>query len=834
MSRSTLRIALRTLGRHKGFTIVAVASIAIAIALNTVMYSMLDAMLAPQFNVRQPELVYGIRYHGDYQHRLGLDDIERAVAARLEGFQSLTGNRFYIAGARRGANRAENGNRFMRLGAADALVVRPNYFEFLGTPPVEGRTFLPRDIGQSNAVISTRLARKLFPNEPSIGRSFLLDGRGFSVIGVVERSSTFYPLRADVFALADPSGTPVGVTLMRFNRQVQPHSVGDQLEDVAAQLALAAGETPGTTRFQGVAFTSRHTVLRGFHFALIGAVIAVLLVACANLANLQLARGLARTRELALRAAVGASRRQLIAHLLLETGILAAVGLGLGLLLTLWGIHVSRALLPPAIEDYIIEPRTSWATFAAAAAASIVCLFLVGLLPALHISRVDPDTLLKSGHGTGANKQHRRRYGIMVVVQIGFALPVLIGAVVVGRGALRIHGRDWLVKEQYGYDPSQVISASVPIAGTPGRVTRLSMSDVANDLVSRARSITDIVDAAVVFSAGPDGDLVVVDDENGEVREMMAHLWSYRVATPSYLRTMNRPVERGRDFDESEFDGEAVLMNARTATFLWGAHDPIGRAIKFGDNESGERFHRVVGIIGDERDTSVIRRRDPDANFRLSEVVRVMSPRDSFTIAPPVEAPRMLNPWVNWASGVVHVTVYARARGNVELAALRLERALRSSRSGRATPTAAPMLDDLFVSQRRTRHDFVAGMFGTFALIGVLLASVGVYGIVSHSVAERRRELAVRISLGATLRDILHSVLREGNVVVLMGIAAGLLLTKVTVYWLANFFVGEHDGADAVLFAAIAVFLFTVAALAAFIPALRATRIDPVEALRHE
>jgi ABC-type antimicrobial peptide transport system permease subunit len=173
-----------------------------------------------------------------------------------------------------------------------------------------------------------------------------------------------------------------------------------------------------------------------------------------------------------------------------------------------------------------------------------------------------------------------------------------------------------------------------------------------------------------------------------------------------------------------------------------------------------------------------------------------------------------------------------RVRGNTELAAVRLQRELRSLRSTE-NASVIPMTDQLGLESMRTQQDFVSSLFSTFAFLGLCLVAIGVFGIVSHSVVERRRELAVRISLGATTRDILHAILREGNLLILSGVAVGLLLTKYSVWWLERF-MEENDGYNALLFAAIATVLFAIAALAAYLPALRATRIDPVEALRHE
>jgi len=293
-------------------------------------------------------------------------------------------------------------------------------------------------------------------------------------------------------------------------------------------------------------------------------------------------------------------------------------------------------------------------------------------------------------------------------------------------------------------------------------------------------------------------------------------LWSYSVVSSSYFRTFGFSVMRGRDFRDGEF-ARSVIVDQGTARYLWGSHNAVGRAIKFGDGRSRERWYRVVGVAGDERDTATLRRADYSWGTHMGRVYRVVAPDDSM----PFRGSAYYN----------RVNVYARVTGNTELAAVRLQRLLRNTR-GNERLAVVPLVDD-WIGVTRLRQDFVSSLFGTFAFIGLCLVATGVYGIVAHTVAERKRELAVRISLGATARDVLHSVLREGNVLILAGLAVGLLVTKYTVWWL-GMFLDDQVGYDAVLMAFIAMGLFALAVLAASIPAWRATRIDPVEALRHD
>jgi putative ABC transport system permease protein len=774
----------------------------------------LEGMLDPRINVEAPDNLYAVQYFGDFGNKLGAVGVERALRAGISHLGGATGYRTEWRSS--DAPLAENGVRYQRV---SPTIVRPNFFEVLGARASQGRTFAVGDEETSaTAVISDRLAIKLFPDQSPVGRMMTLDGVGYTVIGVVERSSMFPPLSGNMWILRPAATREVRINLLRLNRRVDPPKVEGELATIAAQLALAAGEKPGSTRFYGEGVVHRQFEIKQLHYALIGAVVAVLLVACANLANLQLARGLARGRELALRAAVGASRRQLVFHLATEGALLAFGGLLLGLVLTLWAVHVMKASLPPFVASYLIEPQTSWKMFAFAAGASLLCLFLAGIVPAMRISQVDPSTMLKTGSGTGANRANRKRYGVMVIAQIGLALPVLIAATMVFRGAIAMRGPKYTPANMYGYDTSPMVAASSTFFFDDKKSSVIRVASLASELVARAKTVPGILDAAAEVDERAEKRRVTVDDENGYVREEPAHQWTYGIVSPSYFRAFGRLIEKGRDFQDGEFDGRSVIISGPTARYLWGNRNPIGRAIKLGDAQSKQPWLKVVGVIGDMRDTFTIRKYNPDANYRMGELYRVITPQDSIALA---------------TSRFARITLYARARGSTELAAVRLQRGLRSVQ-GANNPGAVPLDQQFGRHLWRARQDFMAALFGTFALLGIGLVAIGVYGIVSHSIVERRRELAVRISLGAGARDILRSVLREGNVMILAGVAIGLFLTRDSVWWLGEFLSDENAGYDAPFMAVIAAGLFAIAVVAALFPAWRATRIDPVEALRHE
>jgi len=568
---------------------------------------------------------------------------------------------------------------------------------------------------------------------------------------------------------------------------------------------------PGDTRFQLKPVAVSQFSPQRFHYALAAAVIAVLLVACANLANLQFARGIGRARELAIRTALGATRRDLVTQLLLESAVLALTGLAVGALLTYWGVHLLQSRIPPSVARYVIEPQISWRVFVFAVVAAIVCVMLIGRYPAIRVSRVDPNALLKAGAGTAALKRNRRQYGIMVAAQIGLSLALLSGATLVARAAIEVHSLD------VGYDTRPLVAASIFLRAE--RDTGLSRMAYNNELLSHVRSLPEVSEAAVVASAAPTHNTITVDERGGTPREVVTPLLGYSIVTPGYFRTMGIRVSRGRDFLDGANAVPEVIVDEHTAGGLFPGTDPIGQEIKLGEYKSDAPWLRIVGIVSETSDyRQVLMYRHEIKPSRIGAIYRVVSESDSIHLRSPGRF------------GTVRLV--ARAKSDPDRLVVRLRSHLPSGGIVRFL-SVATMEEAMGIRGERQSHDFVASVFLTFAALGVGLAAVGIFGIVSHAVAERTRELGVRIALGASARDILHAVLREGNVMALAGIAVGLYLTKHTAGWL-HAFIFEDDEYNAPVFAAVALALFAVAFLSALVPALRATRIDPVESLRSE
>jgi putative ABC transport system permease protein len=806
VSRQDIRFAARSFARQRGFTTVAVLSLALAISLNTTMYTVIDAMVRPTLAMREPDRLFSVVFYGDRKGR-----IDRAAAAALirssrrtiEATTYTTRGFFAVA--------VEHGSQFASAGVS---FVGPNYFQVLGVVPLRGRLFVDADFADAARpiIISDALAQKLSLAAPlAIGTVIDVDGAPRPVIGVLGKGVNFPGQSFDVWQLpaATTSLANLVPNIVRVRSGASMKEVVAEFEVIARRAAQLSGETPKDVRYDFRPLNRPQFRFANFHLALIGAVVAVLLVACANIANLQLARGIARGRELALRTALGASRRQIVTQLLLESGMLAVGGLCVGLVLTFWGTHLLASRIPLNVAEYMIAPQITWRVFVVAISACALCTMLIGLVPALRVSRVDPNQLLKAGAGTGANRRHRRQYAAMVVAEIGLTLALLSGAALVVRTALQVNAI------RIGYDPKPLAEATA--AFTAERDVVQSFGEFFNVSVNRIRGVSDVASVAVYVRRGFVKYAVTVEERGGTPRERTASWEGYRVVSPNYFRTFGRAIVKGRDFLDGISSEPEVIIDQHTARALWPGVDPIGLQIKLGEFKSSAPWARVVGVVGDRAEFSLrtwdVKNLGP---HEIGDIYYLPSWRDSVILA----AKGASVSWVVRASD-------APARLPVVL-----RRELAKS-PGLRYAFATSMEDELGIVQQRLRHDFVASLFGMFAVLAIGLAALGIQGIVAHSVAERTRELGVRIALGATSRHILGVVLREGNAVALAGIAVGLYFTKHSAGWLQAF-TFEEDRYDAPLFAAMAAILFVVAVLSALWPALRATRVDPVESLRSE
>ena len=799
----SLRSAARGLRRQPAFVSVVVLSLALGIALNTTMYGMLDALLRPRIDVRDPAQLYWIRFYGDYKWRVDAPTRDAVLASGTHTYESVTRAELAVF-----MQQLQHDGHF-----AEGVVqgVAWNYFDVLGARPISGRTFIATDETPeaSAIVIDETVAAQLFPDGGSpVGATVTINHEPRTVVGVV---SDFTRLPGETAVAWQVAARKLRGGLFQRLIRLRPGATRAdaerELATVSARIAIAAGERPkdDVLRFHQAA--DPEFQLRPMHRGLMYAVAAILLVACANLANIQLARGIGRRRELALRSALGASRLRLITHLMGESLILGVTGLALGLVLTYWGARSLHASIPPTVGKYIVEPQMSWRVLAFAIVALLFCLFAVGLAPAISISRTDPNELLKSGAGTGATKSNRRRYAVLVGAEIALALALCCMATATVHTWMFYKGRS-----SVGYDPRPLSTGSLTPRIPPGTIVRYS--ELLQSMSARIAAIHGVDDAAMSMSWRiPEGNAVTVADAGG-VREFPAPLWAPTAVSPSYVRTMGWPIAQGRDFLDGERDHGGLIIDQPTARKLWPNNNPIGALLKLGDKKSNLPFVPVVGVIGERKgfETPVD---ESQTGARLGRVLYLPGPSDTAVVT----------------VSRLPLTFKARTANHPERLPTLLRQQIGSFPDASVSQVMT-MPEFLGINTGLQGSRFLSELFVAFAMLAISLAAFGVYGVVAHGVAERRRELGVRVALGASSRDILHAVLRESVVVALAGAAGGLLFTKYGVMMVAE--IAMLDVYNAPMFAVVAVVVLGVATATAFIPALRATRIDPTESLRAE
>jgi putative ABC transport system permease protein len=803
MLLDSLRTAARGLRRQPAFVTVVVLSLALGIALNTTMYGMLDALLRPRIDVRDPGQLYWIRFYGDYKWHVDAPTRDAVLSSGTHTYESVTRVELAIF-----AQQIQHAGHFSE-GVVQAVAW--NYFDVLGARPLAGRTFIASDEAPDGSaiVIDETVAAQLFPDGTSpVGATVTINHEPRIVVGVVS-DFTRLPGELAVAWQVAPRKLRGGLfqRLIRLRPSATRADAERELATVSARIAIAAGERPkdDVLRFHQAA--NPEFQLRPMHDGLIAAVAAILLVACANLANIQLARGIGRRRELALRSALGASRGRIITHLMGESIILGVAGLALGLVLTYWGARSLHASIPPSVGKYIVEPQMSWRVLVFAVAALLFCLFAVGLAPAISISRTDPNGLLKSGAGTGATKRNRRRYAVLVGVEIALSLALCCIATASVHTWMFYAGRSAV-----GYDPRPLSTGVLRATFAPRTAVRYS--ELLETMSARITAIPGVTGAATSMGWGaPEGNAVTVADAGG-VREFPAPIWAPTAVSPSYVRTMGWPIVQGRDFLDGERDHAGLIIDGPTARKLWPNLNPIGALLKLGDKKSNLPYIPVVGVIGEQKGFETPGD-ESQTGARLGRVLYLPGPNDTAIAKRPLFL----------------LTLRARAVDHPE----RLPTVLRqqiASFPDASVSQVTTMVDYLGVTTGLQGARFLSELFVAFAALAIALAAFGVYGVVAHGVAERRRELGVRVALGATTRDILHAVLRESVVVALAGAAVGLFLTKYGVMTVAE--IAMLDVYNAPLFAVVAVAVLGVATATAFIPAMRATRIDPTESLRAE
>jgi putative ABC transport system permease protein len=797
-----VRYGIRSLAKHPAFTAIALITLALGIGANTAIFSVVNAVLLRPLPYDDPERIVWL---WDTQPQLAttptsLPDFlgwkeQNRSFEHLAAFQG--GNMFVDAGD----------------GSTDTPVglVTPELFSVFHVSPILGRTFTNEETLPGRfrvAVLSHSMWQNRLGSDPNVsGRTIQLNGAPYTIIGVMPAGFS-YPDRAELWrplpidpAKLDPGPHYLNV-VGRLKSGVTLAQAQADMSTIAARLSQQYKEKNAG---HGVKLESLTKVVVGdvglALYVLLGAVGFVLLIACANLANLMLARVGARQKEIALRTALGASRLRIVRQLLTESIMLAVVGGAAGLLLAIWAVRWIVSLSAdtiPRVHEISVDPRVAGFTLLV----SVLTGVLFGLAPAIQVSRPDlTDALKESGRATAGLRRNRLR-SALVVTEVALSLVLLIGAGLMIRSFAKLNQVD------PGFKPAQVMTMGVALL----RIKYPEDEQVAQGF---SQILEHAANAPGVLSAGAISDLPLTGSNISDsftiegrppIPKEAEPSTEYHIITPRYFESMGIPLLSGRDIapTDTRQSPNVVVINDAFARRHFAGENPLGHRLRLQGQERDPL--QIVGVINNVR------------NLALDEQP-----------TPEVYVPFLQDPLSpNYQRAM---TIVARTKSDASAIAGTLRAALTSVDKGLPVYAPKPLAEHLRDSLTRRRFNLV--LLNVFGGVALLLAAVGIYGVISYGVTQRTHEMGIRIALGAKSLDVLTLVVRQAMVLALGGVGIGLLaafgLTRLMKSLLFSVSV-----TDPMTFVAIVVLMTFIALLACLIPARRATKVDPMIALRYE
>ncbi|HEV8304504.1 MAG TPA: ABC transporter permease [Gemmatimonadales bacterium] len=795
-----LRLALRTLAKSPGFTAVAVLTLAMGIGPNTAIFSLIYAVLLRPLPYPESHRLVGLSE--TYQGNRGELDVTYSEFRYLEDHSGVFEA---LAVSTNVGFSVYTGDVAERV---DGLRVSREYFATLGTGPALGREFLAEEDqegGVSVVILSHGYWKRRFGGDAGVvGRVIALDGRPTTIVGVMPASFRWLSPVDAWSTMGQVARSIGGGENLHFVGRLKPGLAFEQAQE-RMQRVFAGFRQGFKTRLPAEVseelFPLRRLVVGSIATPvrlLFGAIALVLLIACANVANLVLGRATTRGRELAVRAAIGATRGRLVQQMLTESVLLALAGGLVGLVLAAWGLDALVSLMPASLTPPTEIRLDRWALLFTGVASLLVGV-VFGLAPAWQAATADLHAGLKDGAGraTSTGRTGRLR-NALVVGEIALSLVLLVGAGLLLRTVAN------LLRTDPGFDRHRMIAAELWLTGTRYDSTS-AIAGFYDRLEERVRALPGVRSAAVIEAGIP-----LVRGGNLGVGVGGKGLWAtinYRTVTPRYFQTMAIPLQRGRAFaagDVQSAEPVAIVSESFARRFL--EDDALDRTVAVGGART-ER--RVVGVVGDTKQF-------------------IGAPASPTVFIPSAQTPagltRLFSSWFP-----IHLVV--RTDGDPAALKAMVARTIRGTDAqvplGRVR-TMDEVLDGSIEFQR-----FVMLLLGTFAGLAVTLAAVGTYGVMSYLVAQSTREIGVRIALGALPRQVLGVVIGRGMLLAGIGAAVGLASALALTRLLAQQLYGVK-ATDALTFAAVTALLLLVALVACFVPARRATRVDPMVALRTE
>lgn len=805
-----LRFALRMIAAHRWFSLAVIVTLALGIGINTTVFTLVNAVLFKPVPIPGGERIVTIANHNptkaDRQSRSRIswpDYLEyRAQSRSFEGIEALQRSQGTIS---------EPGNPPERFSLAR---VTPGLFSLIRTPPVIGREFTDDD-GQAGAEDVVLLGHGIWKNRYGgapdvVGRAVRINGKPATVIGVMPEGFKF-PNNEDFWMALrpDPELEKRATRGLELFALLRP---GITAAEADAELNVIAGriaaEFPDTNKDLGALVRTFHETYNGgeikvVFLMMLGAVGFVLLIACANVANMMLSRALARAREMAVRAAMGATRWQIIRQLLVESVLLSSLGGLLGLGLSSLGVHAFDLATRDVGKPYWILFEMDWRAFGYFAAISVLSGILFGLVPALRAARTDLNVAMKDGTPGGGS--HRGRLtGVLVILQFALTVVLLAGAGLMVRSFFAAQTLNAFVR------PESVFTARVQLPEEKGGryETPESRRQFFDRLLPSLHALPGVTAVAAVNNypglGAPERAFEIEGRPNADPKQSPRA--SLLVQTPEYLPAIGLPLLQGRGFEVTDGDPgkEAVIVSRAFATRHWPDEPAVGRRLRFVENEKPGEWMTVIGISAD--------------------LVQEATEKD----APPVvHVPYRQQPW-GWMGLLVRTSSDPAALAQpVRAAVQQIDQDL-------------PLFEVRTLSAAIDKQGWFLSVFGTlfsvFALTGLLMASVGIYAVVAQTTARRTREIGIRMALGATAASIARLVLSRGLVQLISGLVLGLGGAFAATRLLDNvgFLVGGVSAHDPLVFTGITALLVLIGIVACWMPARKAARIAPTEALRTE
>src|ERR1043165_2854023 len=807
-----IRYGLHMLVKTPGFTAVAVLTLALGICANSAIFSIVNSLLLnplPYSNSDRLGIIWSHSPGANVDKDWPSPGQFQAIKANSTVFEDIA----IVHGRSLNAGGLNNPTR---VGA----IASSNLLQLLGAKPLIGRLFLPEEDtpGRTKTVILSNAfwRREFGGNEKALQNTILLNGETYQIVGVMPAGfSLGFEVVPTVSSIPEPD---VFLPLPMDSKQREAQ--GDENYNLIARLKPGASFVQAQTALNlatkrlAEQFPDRYPVTRRFSFSikplleqvvgdvrrplivLLAAVGCVLLIACANVANLLLTRATAREREIAIRTALGASRSRLIRQLLTESVLLSVIGGIVGLVLAYWMLDVLRWLSPnkiPRLPAIRLDSRVLVFTSAIVVLTGI----LFGMAPSLRTSKLNLSETLKEGARNVSGGRHEKLRKLLVISELALSLVLLISAGLLIRSFMSVE------QVNPGFDSHNVLGMRLPVAGTSFQGERREIFYRA--LLDRVRSLPGVKSAAIADNLPLSGGIgwggISIDGYQPSAGQEMIQA-DVRVAGVGYFETMAVPLIKGRFFDEHDTKDSAhvIVIDDHMARNYWPNTNPIGGRIRFGRDEKNP-WMTIVGVVGSVK------------QYDLENEARV-----TFYLP---------------ASQGLGGTMYLVARTNVAPASV----AANIASQVRSMDPNIPIFDvktmDERLSESLARRRFAMLALGVFGGFALLLAIVGIYGVISYSVAQRTNELGIRIALGASQVDVLRLVLAGGFKLALIGTALGVVLSFVVTRFLSSLLFGVR-ATDLFTFSALSALLVVVSLLACYLPARRAAKVDPLVALRYE